>query len=382
MSPTPRVLSDDERLDWLRLARSENVGPVTFLELLRRFGTARAALAALPELARRGGRDKAIRLCSKAEAQRELEQSARLGAQLVALIEPDYPRRLAEIADPPPLIALKGAAHLVQDKVIAIVGARNASAAGLKLTQRIAADLGQAGYVVVSGLARGIDSAAHRAALATGTAAVLAGGIDVVYPPENVDLMAQIAAQGALIAEMPPGTQTTNRHFPRRNRIIAGLAQGVLVVEAAHRSGSLITARFALEYGREVFAVPGSPLDPRCQGTNNLLRQGAVLTEGASDIVEALRTLRPAREPPLMPLDTPPPPPPDERELDAGRKAIVNLLGVTPVGVDELIRLAQLTPAVVATILLELELAGRLDRQPGNQVALIDLSGPDSASSS
>jgi len=376
------VLSDDERLDWLRLARSENVGPVTFLELLRRFGTARAALAALPELARRGGRDKAIRLCSKAEAQRELEQSARLGAQLVALIEPDYPRRLAEIADPPPLIALKGAAHLVQDKVIAIVGARNASAAGLKLTQRIAADLGQAGYVVVSGLARGIDSAAHRAALATGTAAVLAGGIDVVYPPENVDLMAQIAAQGALIAEMPPGTQTTNRHFPRRNRIIAGLAQGVLVVEAAHRSGSLITARFALEYGREVFAVPGSPLDPRCQGTNNLLRQGAVLTEGASDIVEALRTLRPAREPPLMPLDTPPPPPPDERELDAGRKAIVNLLGVTPVGVDELIRLAQLTPAVVATILLELELAGRLDRQPGNQVALIDLSGPDSASSS
>ena len=382
MSPTPRVLSDDERLDWLRLARSENVGPVTFLELLRRFGMAGPALAALPELARRGGRDKAIRLCSKAEAQRELEQSARLGARLVAFIEPDYPRRLAEIADPPPLIALKGAAHLVQDKVIAIVGARNASAAGLKLTQRIAAELGQAGYVVVSGLARGIDSAAHRAALATGTAAVLAGGIDVVYPPENVDLMAQIAAQGALIAEMPPGTQTTNRHFPRRNRIIAGLAQGVLVVEAAHRSGSLITARFALEYGREVFAVPGSPLDPRCQGTNNLLRQGAVLTEGASDIVEALRTLRPAREPPLIPLEAPPAPPPDERELDAGRKAIVNLLGATPVGVDELIRLAQLTPAVVATILLELELAGRLDRQPGNQVALIDLSGPDSASSS
>lgn len=379
MPAAPRTLSETERRDWLRLSRSENVGPVTFLELMRRFGDAGAALAALPELARRGGRSRAIRVCPREEAERELEALARLGARLIALVEPDYPRLLAEIPDPPPLLALNGAAHLLNGNAVAIVGARNASAAGLRFTQRIATELGAAGFIVASGLARGIDAAAHRAALATGTIAVIAGGIDVAYPAENAELMEAIARQGALISEMPPGTQPTSRHFPRRNRIIAGVSLGVLVVEAAKRSGSLITARCALEQNREVFAVPGSPLDPRCQGTNNLIRQGATLTERADDIVEALRPVRPAREPDSRPFDGVPAPALDEAALGPARKEILNLLGATPVAVDELIRLSRLTPAVVATILLELELAGRLDRQPGNQVALTDLSGQDLA---
>ncbi|MCZ6721100.1 MAG: DNA-processing protein DprA [Proteobacteria bacterium] len=369
-----RSLSDKERLDWLRLARSENIGPFTFFELLGHFGSAHEALAAIPELARRGGRRRAIRICPAAEAERELALSHALGARLTALAEPDYPKPLAAIADPPPIVALRGQADLFAKDTLAIVGARNASAAGIRFAGRIAARLGAGGLVIASGLARGIDGAAHRGALETGTIAVVAGGADVAYPAENAELMDEIVARGALLSEMPLSTVPRARHFPRRNRLISGLAHGVLVIEAAPRSGSLITARLALEQGREVFAVPGSPLDPRCRGTNNLIRQGATLVEGPEDVLEELASSlrfslaeRGARR-----FEPGPSEPPHEAELAKARALLLERLGPSPVEVDELIRQSRLTPPVVATILLELELAGRLDRHPGNQVSLVE----------
>ena len=370
----PRPLSDAERLDWLRLIRSDNVGPATFYHLLRHFGSAAAAIDGLPGLARRGGRD--IRLCSADEAVAEMDRIAAAGAQLVAAIEPDYPAPLAAVEDAPPVLTVLGGLGLFARPTVAIVGARNASTNGKRFARQVAEDLGDAGYVVASGLARGIDGAAHEGALGTGTVAVLAGGVDVCYPPDHARLYDEIVQQGALISEQPAGLEPQGRHFPRRNRLISGLSLGVVVVEAAMRSGSLITARMALEQGREVFAVPGSPLDPRCRGTNNLLRQGAALTESAADILAALdgasgATTRgfaehygdlfdaPAR------AETPPP------DLDAGRRRIEEILSPTPTMVDELIRDSQMSPASVATVLLELELAGRLERLPGNRVALI-----------
>lgn len=369
-----RTLSEAERLDWLRLARSENVGPVTFLELLRRFGGAGEALSALPELARKGGRTRPIRICPKAEAERELAEIARARARLIALGEEDYPVPLASIADPPPLIIVRGHGHLLRSRILAIVGARNASAGGVRLTRRLAAELGQNGLIIASGLARGIDAAAHGGALDTGTVAVLAGGVDVAYPPENAELMEEIAARGALISESPVGTVPLGRHFPRRNRMISGISEGVLVVEAAPRSGSLITARLALDQGREVLAVPGSPLDPRSRGANNLIRQGATLVQTAEDVLEALAEIRrpPLAEREARPIDRVPAELPSESELAQARRDLVERLGPTPIEVDELIRQCRLTPPVVATILLELELAGRLDRHPGNQVSLIE----------
>ena len=366
-------LGDAERLDWLRLSRSENVGPITFFQLLRRFGSAAAALEAIPDLARRGGRARPITVCAKAEAEAELAAAARIGAVAVAAREPAYPAALATIADPPPVLFLLGHPHLAAEsaRAVAVVGARNASANGIRFARTLAAELGEAGLVVVSGLARGIDAAAHGAALATGTVAVMAGGVDVPYPSENEPLYRDIAERGLLLSEQPMAVQPQARHFPRRNRLISGAAAGVVVVEAAPRSGSLITARMALEQGREVFAVPGSPLDPRCRGTNNLLREGATLTETAGDVIAALGSLRPL---PLTEADTEAfesaaGASPDDRQLAEARAKIVELLGPSPAPIDELVRQSRLTPAIVLTILLELELAGRAARHPGNQVS-------------
>lgn len=373
MPAAPRMLNPAERLDWLRLIRSENVGPITFYQLLARFGSAEAALAALPEVARRGGRAKSLAICARAAAERELQALDAVGARLVAWGEPDYPPALAAVDDAPPLIAMKGIARLVGRPAIAVVGARNASANGRRFARDIALQLGQQGLLVVSGLARGIDGAAHQGALETGTAAVLAGGIDQIYPEENRALHDEIAEHGVLIAEMPIGIEPQARHFPRRNRIISGASRGVLVVEAATRSGSLITARFALEQGREVFAVPGSPLDPRCRGTNDLIRNGATLVESVDDI---MRELAPTMGTALAHgkrehFATAATLPMGESELARAREKIAELLSPTPVAVDEIIRQCQLSPPLVVTILLEFELAGQIGRHPGNQVFLL-----------
>jgi DNA processing protein len=372
MAQAPRALSDKERLDRLRLIRSENVGPVTFRSLLRRFGSARAAIEALPELARRGGRSTPLRVCPSAQAEQELNAADRIGARLLTADDADYPDALAAIYDAPPLLYLHGDAALLRRKAVAIVGARNASANGRRLAEDIARDLGAAGFVVVSGLARGIDHAAHHGGLDSGTVAVVAGGIDIAYPPDNEELQREIARRGVLVAEMPPGTVPQAKHFPRRNRLISGLSLGVLVVEAALQSGSLITARMALEQGREVLAVPGSPLDPRCRGTNNLLRQGAVLAEGAADVIAALAGMAGTAGPPTEPqngwqLSEIAEDSPD----DAAFRTVAELLGPAPVMVDELVRQCHLSAPAVRAVLLELELAGRLERHPGNRVSLL-----------
>lgn len=369
-----RDLDHAERLDWLRLARSENIGPVTFLDLLRRFGGPAAALDALPGLARRGGRRRPMRLCSKADAERELAALAGLGGRLVALPEPAYPAPLAAIADPPPLLAVRGDAGLLGRESIAVVGARNASANGRHLAQRLAAGLGTTGLAVVSGMALGIDARAHVGALESGTLAVMGGGVDVVYPRQNRALFERLLAQGAVLSEAPLRTMPRARHFPRRNRIIAGLCRGVVVVEAAARSGSLITARFALEQGREVFAVPGSPLDPRARGPNRLIREGAILVETAQDVLDALPDAgargRDAQPAPAFDETAPPPPAADEEAPADAQTTVLSLLGASPVPVDTVVRESRLTAAAVNTILLELELAGRVERQPGNRVSL------------
>ena len=379
------TLTDEQRLDWLRLIRSENVGPRTFSSLLQRYGSARAALNALPDLARRGGAARAIRICPRADATREIETAQKFGAQFIASCEAAYPFRLAQIDDAPPLIAVRGSIAALARPMIAIVGSRNASAAGLKFTERLARDLGAAGYVIASGLARGIDAAAHRASLGTGTVAALAGGHDRIYPPEHETLVLAMLNEGAAISEMQFGYEPRARDFPRRNRIISGLALGVVIVEAAQRSGSLITARMALEQGREVFAVPGSPVDPRAEGTNSLLKQGATLVTQAQDVIAVLE---PMLDPMLYPTLDPDPalgplrekpmrepgyaqaaPPAGEPDSDA-RSRITALLSSTPVGLDDLTRMSGAPSGVVRTILMELELAGRIAWQGGDRVSL------------
>jgi DNA processing protein len=372
--PLPRrPLTEPERLDWLRLIRTENVGPITFHRLLERYGSARAAIDALPDLARQGGRAKPLKVAAKAEAERELAATARIGVRVLASCEPDYPAALAAIDDAPPLIFVLGHAHLLARPAVALVGARNASLNGRKIAETFARGLAEAGFLVVSGLARGIDTAAHRGALDCGTAAVVAGGVDVVYPEENTALQADIARQGVLVAENPVGIQPQARHFPRRNRVISGLSLGVVVVEAALRSGSLITARMAADQGREVLAVPGSPLDPRAEGTNALLRQGVGVARSVEDIVETLKPLagRPVAERPPSLFDGPGYPIDDEGELARARAIVLESLGPTPVAIDELVRGCQLSPPVVLTVVLELELAGRVQRQPGNLINVI-----------
>ncbi|HUK11070.1 MAG TPA: DNA-processing protein DprA [Stellaceae bacterium] len=374
MSPPSRLLNPAERLDWLRLIRSDHVGPVTFFELLQRFGSAAAALEALPDLARRGGGRRLPRIFPRADAERELLALDRFGARLVAWGEPGYPPALTAIEDAPPLISIKGDTAQLGRRALAIVGARNASANGRRFARGLAEDLGRNDLLIVSGLARGIDAAAHRGALSSGTLAVVAGGIDVIYPEENRDLHEAIGETGAMIAELPIGTEPQARHFPRRNRLISGISLGVVVVEAALRSGSLITTRFALEQGREVFAVPGSPLDPRCRGTNDLIRRGATLVEGAYDVLNALegqlgdtigKHLR------RISNSTPSHGNESDNEVEKVQLQVLEALGPSPVPVDELVRQCQLSPAIIATVLLELELAGRLERHPGNHVSLL-----------
>ncbi len=368
--PTP--LSDQERLDRLRLIRSENVGPVTFRDLLDQFGSAGEALAALPELAKRGGRSRTIKIATASQAKQEWSEALKLGAQLLFAGEPGFPTLLSQSDPPPPVMYAIGALHLLDQPSLAMVGSRSASAAGLRMASDLARDLGEAGFTIVSGLARGIDAAAHKASLTTGTCAVIAGGIDIVYPEENRDLYDQISKQGVLVSEMPPGTRPQGRHFPRRNRIIAGLSQGVIVVEAALRSGSLITARFALEQNREVMVVPGSPLDPRAKGGNRLIKQGAALVESAEDVLNWMDQAPPPlfSEGDEMPYANPPSPPAEPTQSE--RATLLSLLGPTPVEQDELIRLSGLPTRTVIALLLEIDLAGRLVRDNGQRVSLLE----------
>lgn len=373
MSVPRHPLSDAERLDWLRLIRTENVGPITFFRLIERYGTAAAAMEALPDLAQRGGRIKPLKVASRAAAEREMAANAQIGARLIAACEPDYPEALAAIDDPPPIVSVLGHPHLLSKRAVAIVGSRNASINGRRFAERLAADLGQAGFLVVSGFARGIDTAAHVGSLPFGTGAIMAGGIDMVYPEENRGLYRDIAERGVMVAETAIGSTPQARHFPRRNRIIAGLSLGVAVVEAAPRSGSLITARMALDQGREVFAVPGSPLDPRSAGANGLIRQGALLIESADDVVQALShlTRKPLGEPQGDLFAAELASPAADADLDRARLLVVESLSPSPVPVDELIRGCQLSASVVRGVLLELDLAGRVQHHPGNQISLI-----------
>jgi len=357
------ALSEPERRDWLRLARTENVGPVTFDQLIQRFGTARAALAALPDLARRGGR--AIKLATEAAIDKELADGAALGARLLCAGEPAFPQALAALDPPPPVIWVRGRAELLDRPTVAIVGARVASAAGQRFARGLASDLGQAGHVIVSGLARGIDGAAHEGGLPSGTVAVLGGGVDDIYPPEHAGLYQRIAEAGCVVSENEPGRAAVARDFPRRNRIISGLSRAVVVVEAEFRSGSLITARLAAEQGREVLAVPGSPLDPRAKGTNDLIRQGAAICEGAEDVLRALEGLGGFREPERGGYGAGPAGDPD----DALREAVAALLSPTPVSRDELVRATGAPAPLVYAALVELSLAGRCELLPGGMVA-------------
>lgn len=348
----------------LRLIRSANIGPVSYRQLIARFGSAEAALQALPDLAIRGGGK--FQAAPENIIERELAQAKAFGARHVFLDDSEYPALLAEIDNSPAAIMVLGDMALAEKPVVAMVGARNASAAACRFARNLALELGDAGIVVVSGLARGIDTAAHRGSLDNGTIGVIAGGIDIAYPPENAELQRAVAKKGLLIAEMPPGTEPRARHFPHRNRIIAGLALGTVVVEAIPKSGSLITARLAGEYGRDVMAVPGSPLDPRARGCNQLIREGATLVQDASEIAELVRPMdlrMPVRRPVMAT--------PDITEAgDPERRAVAELLGMSFVAVDEIVRQSGLSPPLVQSVLLEYELAGRLERGAGAKVRL------------
>jgi DNA processing protein len=371
--PKGIALTERQRIAWLRLIRSDNVGPATFRDLINHFGSAEAALSMLPELSARGGATRSIRIATEGEAYRELEAAQRFGARFIGIGEPDYPQALRQIDGAPPLLAVKGDLSVLNRPAVGIVGSRNASVSGAKFAAMIARDCGRAGYAVVSGLARGIDTAAHRASLVTGTIAAMAGGLDQPYPPENVGLLEEIwNGNGLAVSEMPFGWEPRARDFPRRNRLIAGISLGVAVVEAAVRSGSLITARMAGEFGRLVFAVPGSPLDPRCHGTNGLLKDGAMIVTSPEDVVEALAPLsqpdlfslpsaeEPKREGSRMSL------PPDETD----RTLVIDALGPTPTEVDDIIRHTGLSASAVYLVLLELDMAGRLHRHAGGLVSI------------
>jgi DNA processing protein len=366
------ALTERQRIAWLRLIRSDNVGPATFRDLINHCGSAENALAMLPELSRRGGASRAIRIATEQEAERELEAADRHGARFIGIGEPDYPPALRQIDGAPPLLAAKGDLVAATRPSIGIVGSRNASISGAKFAAMIARDGGRAGYTITSGLARGIDTAAHRASLDTGTIAVLAGGLDQPYPPENIPLLKEITdGTGLAVSEMPFGWEPRARDFPRRNRLIAGISLGVVVVEAAERSGSLITARLATDFGRLVFAVPGSPLDLRCHGTNGLLKQGAIVTTGSADVIEALAPLSQLDLFGDQVIEEPERPgggilPPD----DDDRAVIVSALGPTPVDVDDILRHTGSPASTVYLVLLELDLAGRLHRHAGGLVSL------------
>ncbi|MES3153589.1 DNA-processing protein DprA [Sphingomonas faeni] len=360
----------DPTVSRLRLIRTTGIGPVTYRQLIARFGSADAAIEALPMLAQRGG-GRAPRIADAALAEREMAATARLGARYLFLDDPNYPRLLAEIETAPPALIFRGDLTHATRPCIAMVGARNASAAACRFARQLALQLAEEGTTIVSGLARGIDTAAHIGALGAGssgaTIGVIASGIDIAYPPDNTALQERIATEGLLLAEQPPGTEPKARNFPSRNRIIAGLAIGTVVVEAVPKSGSLITARLANESGREVMAVPGSPLDPRAQGCNLLIREGATLVQSAADILEQIRPFDPRSV--RSPIDVYAASPPEDAS-DTDRRRITDLLGPVPVAIDELIRQSHLSPAVVHTVLLELELGGRLERHAGGRVSL------------
>ncbi len=366
------ALTERQRIAWLRLIRSDNVGPATFRQLINHCGSAENALAMLPELSRRGGATRSLRIASVEDAERELEATHRHGAHFIGIGEPDYPPALRHIDGAPPLVAIRGNPASATRPSVGIVGSRNASVVGAKFAAMIARRCGQSGYVITSGLARGIDTAAHRASIETGTIAVLAGGLDRPYPPENLGLLDEITnGEGLAISEMPFGWEPRARDFPRRNRLIAGISLGVVVVEAAEKSGSLITARMAGDFGRIVFAVPGSPLDPRCHGTNALIKQGAIVTTGPEDVLEALA---PVSQLDLFEHQVIEEPewsdnamlPPD----DNVRHTIISALGPTPTEIDDIIRHTGLPAASVYLVLLELDLAGRLYRHPGGFVSI------------
>ncbi len=368
---TGNRLTPSQKIAWLRLIRTDNVGPVTFRQLIHRAGSAEQALLDLPALASRVG--VGSRIPTVAEAEDEIAALQQLGGRLVASGEPDYPPLLAYAPGAPPLLSVIGGDNLELLRTVAIVGARNASAAGQRMTELLAGDLAAHGYVVVSGLARGIDAAAHKASLGTGTVAVLAGGVDRLYPEENIPLARNIVENGgALLSEMPLGWQARAQDFPRRNRIVSGISLGVVVVEAAKRSGSLITARLALEHNREVFAVPGSPLDPRAEGGNHLIQQGAKLVTSAEDIIEVLSEADPSRTSLLEPDWRPEPGEAvAEAEPDGSeRDRLIEALSITPIAVDQLIATTRLSVSAVQTLLLELDLAGRIEWSAGQLVAL------------
>lgn len=359
--------SQEEAFARIRLLRSPNIGPVSYRQLLRRFGTAQAALEALPGLAARGG--VAYQPAAPEWVAKEIGAVRAAGARYLFHDSPDYPGLLAQLDSAPPILTCRGDITLARRPCVAIVGARNASAAAVKLARQFAADLAGAGIVVVSGLARGIDGAAHLAALDGGTIGVIASGIDITYPPEHQALQEDVAQRGLLLAEQPPGTEPLARHFPSRNRIIAGLAAGTVVVEAAPKSGSLITARLAAEGGREVMAVPGSPLEPRSQGCNELIREGAVLVQSAADVIELISgfdgVLRSSLREAAASFE------PRTDELADRPAEISTLLTTAPVAVDELIRQSGESAAAVQLALLELELAGRLVRHAAGRVSLL-----------
>jgi DNA processing protein len=368
------ALTDRQRIAWLRLIRSDNVGPATFRDLINHFGSAETALEALPELSVRGGSTRTVRVASRDEAESELEFARRFGARFIGIGEPDYPSALRQIEGAPPLLAIRGNAAICRPPAIGMVGSRNCSISGAKFAALLARDIGNAGYAIVSGFARGIDTAVHRASLPTGTIAVLAGGLDQPYPPENRELFDEISAgNGLAVSEMPFGWEPRARDFPRRNRLIAGIGLGLIVVEAAHRSGSLITAKFAADFGRQVFAVPGSPLDPRSHGTNGLLKDGAQIVTEAEDVIRSMAPVsridlfsdQRLKEPPLeedKPIGLPP--------SDSERARIVDSLGPTPVEIDDIIRHTGCAAQTVYLVLLELDLAGRLHRHPAGLVSL------------
>lgn len=372
-------MNDNEKISWLRLIRSENVGPVTFRSLLEHFGTAEEAIRRIPEFARKGGRQKPLHIFSLSEAEKEIDALSKFGAELLAFNEPGYPKALAEITDAPPLISILGQKGLLSRNLIAIVGTRNASLNGKNIARQMASDLVKSGWSVVSGLALGIDAAAHEGALfsATETAstiAVLGTGIDVPYPYQNRKIYEQVKEKGLLISDYPLHTKPQPSNFPRRNRIIAGLCAGLVVIEAALRSGSLITANKALEQGRDVFAVPSSPLDPRGQGVNHLIKTGAPLVESAQDILEHLgmlprlslsEALDETTVPETKPIDI------SEASEDAERLRILQELGTTPVSVDALVRETDLPARLISVLLVELELAGQIERLPGNKIVRI-----------
>jgi DNA processing protein len=367
MSATPAI-SDNEKLNWLRLSQSENVGPITFYRLIKIYGTATKAIEALPDLSLRGGLRRVLKIYSVEDAEKDFVRAAKLSAHFVASNEKQYPPALKHIAAAPPILCMKGNLELSNVPSIGIVGARNASALGLKFTRQIARALGEAGFLVSSGLARGIDTAAHEASVERQTAAIIAGGIDNYYPPENEALQMRIAERGLLITEMMPGTWPKAEHFPRRNRIISGMSQAIVVVEAALRSGSLITARYAAEQGRDVYAVPGSPLDPRAEGTNKLIRDGADMLTSIDDFIASLGQSQ-APKPNMLFEEGEDFQPLPELSDEKGHDVILNLLSPTAIEMDDIIRESGLRIEQAMGILLELEIAGRIMRHAGGRVS-------------